>query len=74
MSVAMPQRAGYTYQANGIASPDGHCRPFDATAQGTVFGSGVGVVVLKRLADAVADGDTIQAVIKGTAINNDGAL
>lgn len=74
VSVEMPQRAGYVYQASGIASPDGHCRPFDAQGQGTVFGSGVGVVVLKRLSDALADGDTIHAVIKGTAVNNDGAL
>ena len=74
VTVEMPQRAGYVYQPSGIASPDGHCRPFDAAGQGTVFGSGVGVVVLKRLADAVADGDNIQAVIKGTAVNNDGAL
>ena len=72
--VEMPQRAGYVYQVSGIAPQYGHCRPFDAAGQGTVFGSGVGVVVLKRLADAIADGDTIQAVIKGTAVNNDGAL
>lgn len=74
VSVKMPQQAGYVYQASGIASPDGHCRPFAAAGQGTVFGSGVGVVVLKRLAEAVADGDHIQAVIKGTAVNNDGRL
>ncbi|MCB9007029.1 MAG: polyketide synthase [Ardenticatenaceae bacterium] len=74
VTVEMPQRAGYVYQPSGIASPDGHCRPFDAAGQGTVFGSGVGVVVLKRLADAIADGDHIQAVIKGTAVNNDGSL
>jgi amino acid adenylation domain-containing protein len=64
---------GYRYEEGGIASPDGHCRPFDAQAQGTVSGSGVGVVVLKRLQDALRDGDTIHAVIKGSAINNDGA-
>jgi len=64
---------GYRYQSDGIASPDGCCRAFDAAAQGTVFGNGVGLVVLKRLADAIADGDTIYAVIKGSAINNDGA-
>lgn len=57
-----------------MASPDGHCRTFDAKAQGTVGGSGVGIVVLKRLADALEDGDTVLAVIKGSAINNDGAL
>ena len=59
---------------DGILSPDGHCRAFDAGAQGTVFGSGVGVVVLKRLDDALADGDHVHAVIQGSAINNDGAL
>ena len=65
--------AGYRYQPGAILSPDGHCRAFDAQAAGTVIGSGVGVVVLKRLADALADGDTIHAVIKGSAINNDGS-
>ncbi len=53
------------YQEDSIASPDGHCRAFDAKAQGTVFANGVGVVVLKRLTDALADGDPIDAVIKG---------
>jgi acyl transferase domain-containing protein len=65
---------GYRYLAGGIASPDGRCRPFAADAAGTIFSSGVGVVVLKRLADALADGDTIHAIIRGTAINNDGAF
>ncbi|MCA1568223.1 MAG: amino acid adenylation domain-containing protein [Acidobacteria bacterium] len=69
-----PAKRGYTYRVDGILSPDGHCRTFDARARGTIFGSGVGVVVLKRLSDAIADGDSIRAVIKGTAINNDGAL
>jgi non-ribosomal peptide synthase protein (TIGR01720 family) len=69
-----PQKSGYLYQEGGIFSPDGHCRAFDAKAQGTVGGSGVGIVVLKRLADAIEDGDQIQAVIKGSAINNDGAV
>jgi acyl transferase domain-containing protein len=73
VSVREPQRAGYLYQENGILSPDGHCRPFDARAQGTVPGNGVGIVVLKRLEEAEADGDTIHAVIRGAAINNDGA-
>ncbi len=68
-----PQTAGYVYQEDSIASPDGHCRAFDAQAQGTVFANGMGVVVLKRLADALADGDPIDAVIKGWAVNNDGA-
>ncbi len=67
------QRSGYLYQPDGIVSPDGHCRAFDAAAQGTVLGSGVGIVVLKRLADALDDGDTIYAVILGSAVNNDGA-
>ena len=73
-SVRVPHKAGYLYQEGGMLSPDGHCRTFDALAQGTVFGSGAGIVVLKRLSDALADGDTIYAVIKGTAINNDGAV
>ncbi|AVH69212.1 type I polyketide synthase [Nostoc sp. 'Lobaria pulmonaria (5183) cyanobiont'] len=68
------QKSGYSYQEGGILSPDGHCRAFDAKGRGTVFGSGVGIVVLKRLEDALADGDCIHAVIKGSAINNDGAL
>src|SRR5690606_24725622 len=66
-------RRGYLYQPGEILSPDGHCRAFDADAAGTIFGSGVGVVVLRRLADAIAAGDPIHAVIKGTAVNNDGA-
>ena len=73
VSVYVPQLAGYMYNEGSIDSPDGHCRPFDAAAQGTVQGSGVGMVALKRLPDAVADGDTILAVIKGSAVNNDGA-
>ncbi|MET3492986.1 type I polyketide synthase [Variovorax boronicumulans] len=67
------QEGGYRYQAGAILSPDGHCRAFDADAAGTVIGSGAGVVVLKRLDEALRDGDTIHAVIKGTAANNDGA-
>jgi len=72
-TVRVPQQAGYLSVKGGILSPDGHCRAFDAQAQGTVFGSGVGVVLLKELAAAVADGDNIYAVIRGSAINNDGA-
>jgi len=72
-SIRVPHRAGYLHSAGMIFSPDGHTRPFDARAAGTVFGSGGGVVVLKRLSDAVADGDSIAAVIRGSAINNDGA-
>lgn len=64
---------GYIYQEDGIPSPDGHCRAFDAMAKGTVGGSGVGVVALKRLDDALADGDPIHAVIRGFAVNNDGS-
>lgn len=65
--------AGYMYQSEGIASPDGICRPFDAQAQGTIFTNGVGALVLKRLSQAQADGDTIHGVILGAAVNNDGA-
>ncbi len=74
VSVTLPQVRGYLFRPGGILSPDGHCRPFDASAQGTIEGNGLGVVVLKRLEHALADGDTIHAVIKGSAINNDGAL
>ncbi len=74
ITVSVTQPNGYIYLEGGIASPDGHCRAFDAAAQGTIFSSGVGVVVLKRLDEARAAGDTIHAVIKGSAINNDGAL
>ena len=64
--------SGYLYQEGGILSPDGHCRAFDARAQGTVEGSGVGLVVLMRLEDALAEGANIRAVIRATALNNDG--
>lgn len=74
VSIRFPSSLGYLYQEGSILSPDGHCRAFDAQAQGTVVGEGVGVVVLKRLEDALADGDDIWAVIKGSAINNDGSL
>jgi acyl transferase domain-containing protein/NADP-dependent 3-hydroxy acid dehydrogenase YdfG len=73
VSVSFPLRSGYLYQDGMILSPDGHCRPFDAAAAGTRPGAGAGLVVLKRLADALADGDTIHAVIRGAAVNNDGA-
>ncbi|HXR78295.1 MAG TPA: SDR family oxidoreductase [Bryobacteraceae bacterium] len=73
VTVKVPQRGGYYYTAGSILSPDGHCRPFDAQAQGTIVGSGVGLVVLKRLADAVETGDNIRAVILGVGINNDGS-
>ena len=65
---------GYIYEQGNIRSPDGHCRPFDASAGGTTFGSGAGVVLLKRLEEAIADRDTILAVIKDAAVNNDGAV
>lgn len=74
VSVQVPARTGYLYQSGGLSSPDGHCRAFDAKAEGTLFGSGCGVVVLKRLGDALADHDSIYAVIKGSAVNNDGNL
>lgn len=64
---------GYTYVEGGIRSPDGHCRPFDVKAKGTVFGDGVGIVVLKRYRDAIADGDNVRAVIRASAFNNDGS-
>jgi acyl transferase domain-containing protein/acyl carrier protein len=73
VAIREPQRAGYLFQENGILSPDGHCRPFDAEAAGTVPGHGAGVVVLKRLDEALAGGDCIRAVILGAALNNDGA-
>lgn len=74
VSIRLPQATGYLYQEESIVSPDGHCRAFDEQAHGTVFGSGAGIVVLKRLADAIADGDSIRAVIIGSCINNDGAV
>lgn len=73
ISISFPQRTGYQYQEGMIFSPDGTCRPFDADAKGTRSGAGGGLVVLKRLEDALADHDTIQALIIGAAINNDGA-
>jgi FkbM family methyltransferase len=74
VSIFVPHKAGYLYQEGGFLSPDGHCRAFDAKARGTAIGNGVGIVVLKRLWDAIADKDCIHAVIKSSAINNDGAL
>lgn len=72
--VDLPQRRGYFHEEGMIFSPDGHCRAFDAQARGTVVGNGLGIVVLKRLSEAIDDGDTIHAVIKGAAINNDGSV
>ena len=74
VSLRIPSKAGYLYQEGGQESADGHCYTFDARATGSTFGDGAAVVVLKRLVDALADGDTIHAVIKGSAINNDGSL
>ncbi|HEY0603975.1 MAG TPA: SDR family oxidoreductase [Herpetosiphonaceae bacterium] len=74
VAINVPHRVGYLYEPGGVLSPDGQCRAFDAEAQGTIFGSGAGVVVLKRLEDALEDGDQIYAIIKGTATNNDGAI
>ena len=73
VTIELPHARGYLFKEGEILSPDGQCHAFDHRAQGTVFGSGAGVVVLRRLADAVRDGDHIWAVIKGSAVNNDGA-
>ena len=72
VSIIFPQKTGHLYEEEGILSPDGHCRAFDAEARGTVAGNGVGIVVLKRLSEALADRDNIRAVILGSAVNNDG--
>ncbi len=73
VDIAVPQKSGFLYQEGGTFAKDGHCRPFDADATGTMFCDGAGVVILKRLADAVSDGDTIYAVIRGTGKNNNGS-
>ncbi len=73
IDITVPQKSGFLYQEGGTFAKDGHCRPFDADATGTMFCDGAGVVVLKRLADALADGDTIYAVICGAGKNNNGA-
>jgi len=73
VSVTFPQKRGYVYEEGSIVSSDGRCRPFDAAAGGTVFGDGVGLVVLKRAGEAMRDGDHIHAVIRGFAVNNDGS-
>lgn len=72
--VRVPMESGYRYEPGGIMSRDGHCRPFEAGASGTIGGNGAGVVVLRRLSDAIRDADTIYAVVKGSAINNDGGV
>lgn len=73
VSITFPQKRGYFYEEGGMGAADGVCRPFDANAKGTVFGSGAGVVLLKRLDDAIADGDPIYAVVRGVGMNNDGS-
>jgi amino acid adenylation domain-containing protein len=73
VSITIPQRRGYQYLEGGMVSVDGTCRPFDAEATGTIFGSGAGVVLLKRVEDAIRDGDLVYAVIRGSGVNNDGA-
>ena len=73
VSITLPQKRGYQHLEGGMVSSDGKCRPFDADASGTIFGSGAGVVLLKRLEDAVRDGDHVYAVIRGSGVNNDGA-
>lgn len=73
VAVWVPQEAGHLYKEGSVFTKDGHCRAFDAKASGTIFGNGAGVVLLKRLDDAIRDGDSIYAVIKGSAVNNDGA-
>src|SRR5581483_9021400 len=72
VALSVPQKSGYLYQEGGILSPDGECRTFDAGARGSVMGNGAGVVVLKRFTEALDDGDQIYAVIRGSAVNNDG--
>ena len=72
VTIVLPQKRGYRFTPGSILSPDGKCRSFDEDGAGTVFSNGAGVVLLKRLADALADGDTIHAVIRGYATNNDG--
>ncbi len=74
VTISVPQSTGYMYQEGGILSPDGHTRTFDAKGQGMAFGNGLGIVVLKRLEDALRDNDNIRAVVLGSAVNNDGSL
>ncbi len=73
VSLQVSRNEAFFYQEGGIGDPDGHCRAFDAKASGTVSGSGLGIIVLRRLEDALADGDNILAIIRGSAVNNDGA-
>ena len=73
-AIRVPHRVGYTYEPGAMVSPSGHCRPFDVNSDGTIFGSGVAAVLLKPLRAALEDGDRIHAVIRGSAVNNDGAM
>ena len=73
VSISFPQQRGYFYQEGGMVSPDGHCRPFDKSAAGTVFGAGAAMVLLKRAEEAIADGDHIYALLLGAGTNNDGS-
>ena len=73
VTIELPHHRGYLYQEGEILSPDGHCRAFDHRSSGTIFGRGAGVVVLRRMSDALEDGDTIHAVLRGSALNNDGS-
>ena len=73
VSLRFPQKMGYIYAEGMVFSPDGHCRPFDAEGKGMRAGDGVGMVVLKRLDDALRDGDSIRAILRGAAVNNDGS-
>ena len=73
-AIRVPHRVGYTYEPGAMVSPSGHCRPFDVHSDGTIFGSGVAALILKPLRAALDDGDRIHAVIRGSAINNDGSM
>ena len=73
IDITIPQKGGFLYQEGGVFAKDGHCRPFDADATGTMFCDGAGVVVLKRLTDALADGDTIYCLVRGSGKNNNGS-
>ena len=73
-AIRVPHRVGYTYEPGAMVSPSGHCRPFDADSDGTIFGSGVAALILKPLQTALEDGDRIHAVIRGSAVNNDGSM
>ncbi|MBX7434868.1 acyltransferase domain-containing protein [Mycobacterium sp. Y57] len=73
-AIRVPHRVGYTYEPGAMVSPSGHCRPFDVRSDGTIFGSGVAALILKPLQAALDDGDRIHAVIRGSAINNDGSV